>query len=105
MLHKRCAVGASSGTRRASLVAPSSVRTGRESRERTLQMGNVRVALIGCGYWGPNLIRNFNEVDNANMVACSDLSLDRLNRMQKRYPGITCTQNYEDLLRDPSIDA
>src|SRR5438270_2094270 len=68
-------------------------------------MGSVRVALIGCGYWGPNLIRNFNEVDNANMVACSDLSLDRLNRMQKRYPGITCTQNYEDILRDPSIDA
>jgi predicted dehydrogenase len=68
-------------------------------------MSNVRVALIGCGYWGPNLIRNFNEVDNAAMVACSDLSLDRLNRMQKRYPGIVCTQNYEDLLRDPSIDA
>jgi len=30
---------------------------------------------------------------------------ERLGRMQKRYPGITCTQNYEELLRDPSIDA
>jgi predicted dehydrogenase len=68
-------------------------------------MANVRVGLIGCGYWGPNLIRNFNEVDNAAMVACSDLSTERLQRMQKRYPGITCTQNYEDLLRDPTIDA
>ena len=63
-------------------------------------MANVRVALIGCGYWGPNLIRNFNEVDNAAMVACSDLSAERLGRMQKRYPGITCTQNYEELLHD-----
>ena len=68
-------------------------------------MANVRVGLIGCGYWGPNLIRNFNEVDNAAMVACSDLSADRLGKMAKRYPGITTTQNYEDLLRDPSIDA
>ena len=68
-------------------------------------MANVRVALIGCGYWGPNLIRNFNEVDNAAMVACSDLSAERLGRMQKRYPNIACTQNYEDLLRDPHIDA
>jgi predicted dehydrogenase len=39
------------------------------------------------------------------MVACSDLSADRLGKMQKRYPGITTTQNYEDLLRDPNIDA
>jgi predicted dehydrogenase len=39
------------------------------------------------------------------MVACSDLSADRLSRMQKRYPSIACTQNYEDLLRDPHIDA
>jgi predicted dehydrogenase len=68
-------------------------------------MPNVRVGLIGCGYWGPNLIRNFNEVDNAAMVACSDLSADRLGKMQKRYPGIATTQNYEDLLRDPNIDA
>jgi predicted dehydrogenase len=68
-------------------------------------MSNVRVALIGCGYWGPNLIRNFNEVDNAAMVACSDLSADRLARMQKRYPGIHCTQDYQELLRDPNIDA
>ena len=68
-------------------------------------MSTVRVALIGCGYWGPNLIRNFNEVENATMVACSDLSSERLSRMQKRYPGICCTQDYEDLLRDPNIDA
>ncbi len=68
-------------------------------------MSIVRVALIGCGYWGPNLIRNFNEVEAAAMVACSDLSADRLNRMKKRYPGVSCTQNYEELLRDPSIDA
>jgi len=68
-------------------------------------MCNVRVALVGCGYWGPNLIRNFNEVDNTTVVACSDLSQDRLDRIRRRYPGVVCTQNYEELLRDPDIDA
>ena len=68
-------------------------------------MGDVRVGLIGYGYWGPNLLRNFNEVEGASMVACSDLSPDRLAKIRKRHPGITLTQNYEDLLRDPSIDA
>ena len=68
-------------------------------------MGDLRVALIGYGYWGPNLLRNFNEVDGAAMVACSDLSAERLAKIRKRYPGITLTQNYEELLRDPTIDA
>jgi predicted dehydrogenase len=66
---------------------------------------NIRVGLIGYGYWGPNLIRNFNETDGATVVACSDLSQDRLNKIQKRHPGIFCTQDYEELLRNPAIDA
>jgi predicted dehydrogenase len=66
---------------------------------------NVGVALIGCGYWGPNLIRNFSEVDQGTMVACTDLSADRLMRMARRYPGIKCTRNYEEILCDPNIDA
>ena len=37
-------------------------------------MSDLRVALIGYGYWGPNLLRNFNEIEGASMVACSDLS-------------------------------
>lgn len=68
-------------------------------------MSDVRVALIGYGYWGPNLLRNFSEVDGATMVACSDLSPDRLAKIRKRYPSVTCTQNYEEILRDPNIDA
>ena len=68
-------------------------------------MGDIRVALIGYGYWGPNLLRNFSEVDGATMVACSDLSPERLAKIRKRNPGVATTQNYEELLRDPSIDA
>lgn len=75
------------------------------ARRGDKKVGNVRIALIGCGYWGPNLIRNFSDVDDASVVACSDLSEDRLKRIQKRHPGILCTQDYRELLRDPSIDA
>jgi predicted dehydrogenase len=74
-------------------------------REGETKMCDVRVALIGYGYWGPNLLRNFNEVDGASMVACSDLSPERLAKIRKRHPGITLTQNYEELLHDPNIDA
>jgi predicted dehydrogenase len=65
----------------------------------------IRIAMIGVGYWGPNLIRNFSDLDDAQVVGCSDLSQDRLNKIAKRYPGVTCTQNYEQLLADPDVDA
>jgi predicted dehydrogenase len=61
--------------------------------------------MIGVGYWGPNLIRNFGELDDAQIVSCSDLSPERLNKIAKRYPGVKCTTNFEDLLTDPEVDA
>ena len=61
--------------------------------------------MIGVGYWGPNLIRNFSDLDEAQVVACSDLSQERLNKIAKRYPGVKCTQDYRGLLADPSVDA
>jgi predicted dehydrogenase len=61
--------------------------------------------MIGVGYWGPNLIRNFSDLDDAQVVACSDLSQERLNKIAKRYPGVKCTTNYEEMLRDPNVDA
>jgi predicted dehydrogenase len=65
----------------------------------------IRVGIIGCGYWGPNIVRNLTEVENATVVACCDLSSERLSKVQKRYPGVRCTQDRNDLLRDTSIDA
>src|ERR1041384_5796367 len=61
--------------------------------------------MIGVGYWGPNLIRNFSDLDEAQVVACSDLSQERLNKVAKRYPGVKCTQDYLELLADPTVDA
>jgi predicted dehydrogenase len=65
----------------------------------------IRIGMIGVGYWGPNLIRNFSDLDDAQVVGCSDLSQERLSKIVKRYPGVKCTLHYEDLLADPDVDA
>ncbi|MEM7131343.1 MAG: Gfo/Idh/MocA family oxidoreductase [Chloroflexota bacterium] len=60
-------------------------------------MSKLRIGAIGCGYWGPNLIRNFIEIPEADLVAISDLQQDQLDRITTRYPQIeVATQNYRD---------
>ncbi len=61
-------------------------------------MDRVAIAAIGCGYWGPNLIRNFVEIPSCDLVAVADLDPDNLEAMRTRYPLIQhTTTNYEDL--------
>ncbi|MFZ5519247.1 MAG: Gfo/Idh/MocA family protein [Candidatus Zhuqueibacterota bacterium] len=68
-------------------------------------MKKFNVAVIGCGYWGPNLIRNFYQLSTCNMVACCDLSENNLKRMKNLYPAITTITDYQDLISNPDIDA
>jgi len=65
----------------------------------------VRVGVIGYGYWGPNLVRNFAESPATEVIAVSDLNEQRLDQARGRHPGIAVTTNYEDILTDPDIDA
>ncbi len=58
---------------------------------------NINVGIIGCGYWGPNLVRNFFDLPGVNVVAVSDLKQDRLNKIRSSYNTIYTTQNYEEL--------
>jgi predicted dehydrogenase len=64
----------------------------------------VRMGVIGCGYWGPNLIRNFFSVPNCEMSICCDKDEAKLKRMDKLFKGIRTTIDYRDLLGD-DIDA
>jgi predicted dehydrogenase len=57
----------------------------------------ISVAVIGCGYWGPNLIRNFIEIPASTVVAVADLSQERLEHIQRCYPQILATRDYRDL--------
>jgi len=68
-------------------------------------MTDLRLGAIGCGYWGPNLIRNFVEIPNAEVIAISDLQQEPMKRMLERFPRIEhSTRNYRDLF-DMGLDA
>lgn len=60
-------------------------------------MGTIKIGVIGCGYWGPNLIRNFVEIPDSDVVAVADLDEKRLSFIQSRFPQINLTRDYNDL--------
>ncbi len=68
-------------------------------------MKDIKVGVIGCGYWGPNLIRNLNENPDTDVVYACDLDKGKLERIKLRYPNIDTSMDYKDLLRDDRIDA
>jgi predicted dehydrogenase len=61
------------------------------------RIGETRVGVIGCGYWGPNLIRNFNESPKSKLVAVADLRQERLDRIQTSYPKVSTFTDYHEL--------
>jgi predicted dehydrogenase len=65
----------------------------------------IGVGVIGYGYWGPNLVRNFSEVFGARVVAVSDLRPERLIQAGARYPLVKTMLDYRDLMTDASVDA
>lgn len=65
----------------------------------------LTVGVIGCGYWGPNLIRNFINIKDAEVKSCSDLREERLSHMKRLYPSIETTKEYGEIIADPDIDA
>jgi len=64
-----------------------------------------RIGVVGAGYWGPNIIRNFYQIPTCEMAICCDLDEKRLEHISKLYPGMAVTKNYDDLVNDPTIDA
>jgi predicted dehydrogenase len=65
----------------------------------------IRIGVIGYGYWGPNLVRNFAETPGAEIAAVADLDTSKLALVQRRFPAVKTTTHFHDLLTDPSIDA
>jgi predicted dehydrogenase len=63
------------------------------------------VGVIGCGYWGPNLLRNFNQLPDARVKYCCDLSEERLKHMKSLYPHLVATKDMNDLIEDSEVDA
>src|SRR5438093_12358219 len=65
----------------------------------------VRVGVVGYGYWGPNIVRNFHSVEHCEVVAVCDKRPDALRRAQRAYPGMTYTTDLNAVLTSPDIDA
>jgi predicted dehydrogenase len=70
-----------------------------------MQAPQIRVGVIGCGYWGPKVIRNFHELPETSVEMVSDLDTNRLDQIQRTFPSIRVTTDYHDILRSPDVDA
>jgi predicted dehydrogenase len=68
-------------------------------------MSSINVGVIGCGYWGPNLLRNFAENEGAQLRWICDLDEQRLASMSRRYPMAQTTTDYRVVVNDPAVDA
>ncbi|MBV8550993.1 MAG: Gfo/Idh/MocA family oxidoreductase [Acidobacteriaceae bacterium] len=67
-------------------------------------MSKPRLAIVGCGYWGHNLIRNFSELPEVEVKAVCDFDLTALARIKRRYPEVELKPNYLDIVSDSRID-
>lgn len=65
----------------------------------------IAVAVIGCGYWGPNLVRNLSQLPVSKVKYCCDLEDRRLSHMKTLYPQVATTKRFEDLIEDPEVEA
>ena len=65
----------------------------------------IGIGVIGYGYWGPNLVRNFEECRGASVRVVCDLLPERLAHARRRYPGVRTTSDPTDLIDDPDVDA
>ncbi len=66
---------------------------------------SIKLGVIGCGYWGPNLIRNFAENEKAELAWLCDLDEKRLESFKRRYPTVQTSTNFQDLIDDSNVDA
>jgi predicted dehydrogenase len=67
-------------------------------------MKDLKIAVIGYGYWGPNLVRNFTNLENSTVSHVVDESPDRLEKVKKLYPSINATSSLTEILENPEID-
>ena len=68
-------------------------------------MKPIRLAVVGYGYWGPNLVRNAMECPELELWGVCDMSPERLAKCATRYPSVRTCTSLDDVLEDPSVDA
>jgi predicted dehydrogenase len=77
-----------------------------QNRDDSFHGGSMfRIAVIGFGYWGPNLVRNWNQNPRAELKAVCDIDESRLALARSQYHYLETVRDYHDLLKNPEIDA
>jgi predicted dehydrogenase len=71
-----------------------------EGADKCLTLG-----LVGLGYWGPNLLRVLGDMQDVDVKWICDLDSSRLDRFKRRYPSVSTTHRFDDVLEDPDLDA
>ena len=67
--------------------------------------GRLSIALVGLGYWGPNLARNFAAIEDCDLTWCCDASEEARARLAGQYPSTRFTDDLAEVLADPDVDA
>src|SRR3989304_6863310 len=80
---------------------PGDFRTAEDGSEGAL----FNIGVIGYGYWGPNIVRNFKRLKNAKVVAVSDSNKNVLSRVNEIYPAIKVTVNSDEIITSADTDA
>jgi predicted dehydrogenase len=65
----------------------------------------MKIGVIGYGYWGPNLVRNFAELEDVEIKWCADKVAERRALVKKRYPIVNATESADEIFGDPEVDA
>jgi len=65
----------------------------------------INIGVVGYGYWGPNIVRNFNSLNDARVICVCDKNKKVLNSFQKHYPAVHTTTDFNKLITSPDIDA
>src|SRR3954469_14149543 len=65
----------------------------------------IKVGVVGCGYWGPNLIRNFRALPDCSLKMMCDLSQDRLKHLRTLYPEVKGETDFNHMLNGAGLDA
>jgi predicted dehydrogenase len=65
----------------------------------------INLGIMGVGYWGPNLVRDFTQLSEANILRVCDLKEENLSKIKNRYPQLKTTKNYLDLIQNQKIEA
>ena len=59
----------------------------------------INIGVVGCGHWGPNHIRVFNQLANSQVKICADLDENRLSAIKALFPEMQVTKDYQDILK------